>query len=90
MSLNKAGMGQDMNSTKWYVHVNQHKIRKNIRAENIEPPIAVKRGKSGSTRYANSVRLSSGSTLIYSPHSHILGCGARLVIECDEEPEILD
>lgn len=76
-------------AVKWYVHVNQHKIRKNIHAEEIDPPIAVKRGKSGTPRYCNSVELGHSSRLVYSPHQPLLSCGARLVIECEEEPIIV-
>ncbi len=74
----------------WYVHVNQHKIRKNIHAEEIEPPIAVKEGKSGQSRYASSVLLPARARLVYSPHEPLLSCGARLVIECEEEPVIAE
>lgn len=74
--------------SKWYVHVNQHKIRSNIRAEEVDPPIAVKRGRSGQPKYCSSVDLPPGSRLHYSPHTPLLSCGARLVIECDTEPTI--
>ena len=76
---------------KWYVHVNQHKIRKNIHATDSElsPPIAIRRGKSGPVVYAFDVRLPAGSVIRYSPHQPILSCGARLVIECEEKPEIV-
>jgi len=74
---------------KWYVHVNQHKIRKNIHAEHPVAPVAVRRGRSGNVLYGNDIRLPAGSRIIYSPHAPLLSCGARLVIECDEEPMIL-
>jgi hypothetical protein len=35
------------------------------------------------------VELPAGSRLTYSPHKPILKCGARLVIECPEEPKIV-
>lgn len=73
---------------KWYIHVNQHKIRRNINAEDPEPPIAIKRGKSGRTSYTNGVVIPDGSRIIYSPAVPLLSCGARLVIECPTEPEI--
>ena len=80
-----------MAKAKWYVHVNQHIIRKNIHAktEDLQAPIAVKRGRSGRSNTGSDVRLPAGSRIIYSPHDPILSCGARLVIECDEEPVIL-
>lgn len=74
---------------KWYIHVNQHKIRKNINAENPEPVIAVHKGKAGKPKYRSSVRIPDGSCMVYDPRSPLLECGARLVIECDEEPEIV-
>lgn len=77
---------------KYYIHVNQHKIRSNINAktpEEIEPPVAVRRGKSGAVSYGSSVRIPDGSVIRYSPDTPLLSCGARLVIECSEKPEIL-
>lgn len=74
---------------KWYVHVNQHKIRKNIHSSEPEPPIAIKKGKTGKPVYGSHVRLPAGSVMVYSPAVPILSCGARLVIECEEKPEIV-
>lgn len=74
---------------KWYIHVNQHTIRSNIHADVKEPPIAVKHGKGGCSRYAFDVVIPDGSRIIYNPDSPILSCGARLVVECLNEPEIL-
>lgn len=71
----------------WYVHVNQHKIRKNINARTFEPPITVRKGKNGKSRSFMGVRIPDGSIIRYSPDKPILPCGARLVIECREEPE---
>ena len=71
----------------WYVHVNQHKIRSNIHAETIDPPISVRRGRNGRAVYGMGVRIPDGSSLVYSPDSPLLPCGARLVIECPTEPE---
>ena len=51
----------------WYVHVNQHKIRKNINAEVKEPPVAIKRGKSGRATYVMECSLPAGSRVVYSP-----------------------
>lgn len=76
---------------KWYVHVNQHKIRKNIHAppEEIDHPVAVRRGRSGVVSYGSTVKLPPNSVIRYSPHEPLLACGARLVIECEEKPEIV-
>ena len=77
---------------KWYIHVNQHKIRSNINAspENIQAPITIKRGRSGRSTSGNNVRIPDGSHIIYSPYSPLLACGARVVIECPSEPTILE
>lgn len=74
---------------KYYIHVNQHIIRKNIGATEKEPPVAVRRGKTGGVQYGMAFRIPGGSVIRYSPDVPILSCGARLVIECDSEPEII-
>lgn len=71
----------------WYVHVNQHVIRKNIRAKDKEPPISIRKGKSGPANYVYQCELPAGSVMVYSPDEPLLSCGARLVIECPEEPK---
>jgi len=70
----------------WYIHVNQHIIRKNINAEVKEPPIAIRR-RSGPSRYVFDCTIPDGSRLVYSSDVPILDCGARLVIECPTEPK---
>lgn len=73
---------------KWYVHVNHYKIRSNIHAESPDPPIAIRRGKTGKATYAMGVHLPVGSKLVYNPANPLLPCGARLVIECPTEPVV--
>jgi hypothetical protein len=80
---------RDLQIMKWYVHVNQHIIRKNINAETKEPPVTIRRGRSGTSVRCFSADLGAGSRVIYSPDNPILSCGARLVIECPEEPIIV-
>lgn len=77
---------------KWYIHVNQHIIRKNIHAkdEDIQAPITVKRGRSGKSRTGNVVRIPDGSHILYDARTPVLSCGARLVIECPSEPDIVE
>ena len=72
----------------WYVHVNQHTIRKNIKAEVKEPPICIRHNKYGPANYVMECSLPAGIRVIYSPDEPILSCGARLVIECPTEPEV--
>ncbi len=71
---------------KTIVHVNQHAIRKNIKAEQREPVLTVKTYKSNT--YAHEVALHGPSKVVYSPDKP-LSCGARVWIETESEVEIL-
>ena len=68
-----------------FVHVNMHIIRANangVNAQN-EPPITIRRGKSGTAVHrCHEVSLSGPSKVVYKPNDP-LGCGARLWIETD-------
>jgi hypothetical protein len=64
------------------VHVNQHKIRSNIKNNLKEPVITVKTSKSNT--YANKVRINGPSEIIYSPDKP-LSCGAKVWIETEAE-----
>lgn len=70
----------------WYVHVNRNTIDSNRKHHKSDPPIKVQRGRYGQSMYFNSVELPAGSRIVYSADEHLLPCGARLVIECDEAP----
>jgi hypothetical protein len=61
------------------IHVNMHVIRKNAKEGTAEPPITVKCGKEN--HYCSEAEILGVSKLIYSPHSPLLSCGARLVLE---------
>lgn len=67
------------------IHVNQHAIRRNVKAESPEPVITVKTYKSN--RYGFSVEFKNGR-IVYSPCKP-LSCGAKVWIET-EEPVIVD
>ena len=71
---------------KTIIHVNQHAIRRNIKAEQREPVLTVKTYKSNT--YANEVAIHGPSKVIYSP-TKPLPCGARVWIETNAEVEIL-
>lgn len=71
---------------KTIVHVNQHAIRRNIRAGTKEPVLTVKTYKSNT--YAHEVRIDGPSMVVYSPDKP-LSCGARVWIETEAEVEIL-
>jgi|TARA_X000001388_G_scaffold21714_1_gene14746 hypothetical protein len=64
------------------VHVNQHKIRSNIKNNLKEPVITVKTSKSNT--YANEVHIKGPSEIIYSPDKP-LSCGAKVWIETEAE-----
>ena len=64
------------------IHINQHKIRSNIKNNVKEPVITVKTSKSNN--YAHEVKIEGPSKIIYSPDKP-LSCGARVWIETDEK-----
>ena len=60
---------------KTIIHVNQHAIRRNIKATGEpEPVLTVKTYKSNT--YAHEVAIDGPSKVVYSPHKP-LSCGAR-------------
>ena len=71
---------------KTIVHVNQHAIRRNIKAEEREPVLTVKTYKSNT--YAHEVSIDGPSKVVYSPDKP-LSCGARVWIETESKVEIL-
>lgn len=71
---------------KTIIHVNQHAIRRNIKAEVKEPVLTVKTYKSNT--YAHEVAIKGESKLVYSPDKP-MSCGARVWLETAAEVEIL-
>ncbi len=71
---------------KTIIHVNQHAIRRNIKAEVKEPVLTVKTYKSNT--YAHEVNIKGPSRLVYSPDK-ALSCGARVWLETESEVEII-
>lgn len=67
---------------KTIIHVNQHAIRRNIKADVKEPVLTVKTYKSND--YANSVVIDGPCRVVYSPDKP-LSCGARVWIETTSE-----
>lgn len=67
---------------KTIVHVNQHDIRRNLRAETPEPVLTVKTYKSNT--YAKAVDIKGPLRVVYSPDKP-LSCGARVWIETESE-----
>lgn len=74
---------------KFYTHVNRGVIDSNRKHGTNNPPVSVRRGKSGRSSYAFEVELPAGSRMIYDPHEPVLKCGARLVIVSDTEPLVI-
>jgi hypothetical protein len=71
---------------KTIIHVNQHAIRRNIKAETPEPVLTVKTYKTNT--YAHEVLIKGQSRVVYSPHKP-LSCGARVWIETESEVEVM-
>lgn len=71
---------------KTIIHVNQHAIRRNIKAETPEPVLTVKTYKSNT--YAHEVAIEGASKVVYSPHKP-LSCGARVWIETESNVTII-
>ena len=68
------------------IHVNQHKIRSNLKNNLKEPVITVKTSKSNT--YAHEVKIKGPSKVIYSPDKP-LSCGARVWIETESEVMVI-
>mgnify|MGYP003119181220 FL=1 len=74
---------------KTYIHVNQHKIKANLKNKTNEPVITVKKGKTNT--YCHAVEIQGNSIVRYGGNEKpILPCGARVVIETQDEVKILD
>ena len=83
-------MGVEIAHMKTIIHINQHKIRANIKNEDRDPVITCKTYKSNT--YANGVDIldSDGNTVarvVYSPDKP-LSCGARVWIETENDIQI--
>ena len=68
------------------IHVNQHKIRSNLKNNLKEPVITVKTSKSNT--YAHEVKIKGPSKVIYSPDKP-LSCGAKVWIETESEVMVI-
>jgi len=68
------------------IHINQHKIRSNLKNNLNEPVITVKTSKDN--RYAREVKILGESKVIYSPKKP-LSCGAKVWIETEAKVELL-
>ena len=73
---------------KTYIHVNQNKIRSNLKRGTTDPVITVKEGRKNT--YCHEVEILGPSKVIYGHNGEkILSCGARVVIETESEYKII-
>ena len=73
--------------SKTYIHVNQLKIRQNLKHGTDEPCLTVKNGKDNT--YAHEVEIMGPSKVIYSSEGTILSCGARCVVETESPVNVI-
>ncbi len=77
-----------MKKAKSYIHVNQGKIRSNIKHGTLDPVITIKQGKTNT--YCHEVEILGPSKVIYSDDGQpILHCGARVVIETEADWKVV-
>ena len=73
---------------KTYIHVNQNKIRSNLKRGTVNPVITIKEGRKNT--YCHEVEIMGPSKVIYGHNGEkILGCGARVVIETESEYKVV-
>ncbi len=61
------------------IHVDQTKIRDNVKKKKIDPVITVQ--TSNGTIQGNTIEIKGESKVVYRPHDPLLNCGVRLWIE---------
>ena len=63
-----------------YISINKHTIAKNARHGTNDPPIGVRRTKSGKASYYKKVVVNGPCELVYESNKPLLKCGERLVL----------
>ena len=71
---------------KTVIHVNQHKIRSNIKNKRNDPVITVKTYNSND--YTHEVNIKGDSKVVYKPNDP-LSCGAKVWVETESEVEFV-
>ena len=71
---------------KTVIHVNQHKIRSNIKNKRNDPVITVKTYKSNDNTHE--VNINGDSRVVYKPNDP-LSCGAKVWVETESEVEFV-
>lgn len=75
----------------YYTHINRNVIQSNRKHGNNEPVVRIQEGRYGTPEYCFDVRFPVGARLRYKPDGDaILPCGARLVIESETKPEVIE
>ena len=69
------------------IHINQHKIKSNIKKDKVDPVITVKTYKSND--YCYEARIEGPCKVVYRPDKP-LSCGARVWIETESEVTCID
>lgn len=72
-----------------YIHVNRNTIASNAKHGTDKPAVRFQRGRYGKPTYAHEVEIAGPSRVIYSPHEHLLPCGARLVIATESAVKVI-
>lgn len=76
--------------SEWYVNVNRNTVDSNRKHGVLTPPLRVQKGKYGKAKPAHEVLLPEGSRLVYDAEGgKILPCGARVVVVCPSEPQVV-
>lgn len=79
----------------FYLHISKNVIQQNAKAlaegrpQDVRPVIRIQQGRYGESRYCNRVRFTEGE-IVYDAERALLPCGAKLVIQTPNEPEIID
>jgi hypothetical protein len=73
----------------WYIHINRGTIDSNRKNGTDDHPIAVRRGRWGKSVYGSRVEINGPIVIRYDPNG-ILACGAKVVIETEQEPIIVE
>lgn len=73
---------------KTFIHVNQQRIRSNLKHGLLDPVITVKQGRNNT--YCHEVEILGPCKVIYSEDGNpLLHCGARVVIETESDWKVV-
>lgn len=73
---------------KTFIHVNQQRIRSNLKHGLLDPVITVKQGRNNT--YCHEVEILGPCKVIYSADGNpLLHCGARVIIETESDWKVV-